>query len=280
LIIYIWLLLAPLANVFAQPVAYVSAFEENVFIQAKNPSPDYLFSLLLASDPQVTQETVTHLQQQVHTFVQHLQQAKPTFPSERKYLQWVVQEVRKHYFRDYELYPPFHQLFTSGTYNCLSGTAFYGLILQKLNYQVEIHETAFHAYLLIHTSKRRVLVDATDAENGFAYYAYQVQARETLYRENERARYQPAFNRVIDFYELAGLHYYNAAIIQYNAQNYTESLKHLEKAAQLYPRSERIQHLQANALQSQQKFEASQVARKTNKSTGVSDIQINGSAHK
>ncbi|MDO1445314.1 hypothetical protein Q0590_03580 [Rhodocytophaga aerolata] len=280
LLIYIWLFLAPLASLCAQPVAYVSSVEKKAFALAKNASPENLFMLLLASDPQMTHEKVSHLQQQLHSFILHLQEKKHQFASEKKYLHWVVQEVRNQYLHDYELYPSFHQLFANGTYNCLSGTALYGLILQKLNYQVEIHETAFHAYLIIHTPKRKILLDATDAENGFAYYAYQIQAREALYRENERARYQPAFNRVIDFYELAGLHYYNEGIIQFNAQNYTASLNYLEKAAQLYPRSERIQHLQANALQSQQRFEASQVTRRSNKPKGISAVQTNESAHK
>jgi tetratricopeptide (TPR) repeat protein len=156
----------------------------------------------------------------------------------------------------------------------------YGLILQKLHYPVEIHETAFHAYLIIHTPKKKLLLDATDAENGFAYYPYQIRAREALYRENERARYQPALNRIISFYELAGLHYYNEAILQFNAQNYSESIKFLEKAAKLYPRSERIQYLQASAQQHQQKFEATQIARKHGKPAGIPDTQTSGLTQK
>jgi tetratricopeptide (TPR) repeat protein len=205
-----------------------------------------------------------------------LQQEKPNYPSEKKYLKWVVQEVRNRFLHNYDLYPSFGQLFTSGTYNCLSGTALYGLIFQKLNYPVEIHETAFHSYLIIHTPKREILLDATDAENGFAFYAYQIGAREALYRENEKARYQPAFNRVITFNELAGLHYYNEAILQFNAQNYSESLHYLEKAARLYPRSERIQYLQTNALRHQQKFEATQVARKSSRKVSITDTQTSG----
>ncbi len=280
LLIHIWSLLALSASLLAQPVTYVSSFEEKAFTLTKDVSLENHFTLLLASDPQMTQEKVSHLLQQFHSFTRHLKQEKTKFPSEKKYLHWVVQQVRNQYLHNYELYPSFHQLFANGTYNCLSGTALYGLILQKLDYQIEIHETAFHAYLIIQTPKRSMLLDATDAENGFAYYAYQMQARVALYRENERARYQPAFNRIIDFYELAGLHYYNEGIIQFNAQNYTASLSYLEKAAQLYPRSERIQHLQANALQSQQRFEASQVTRRSNKPKGISDIQTNDSAHK
>jgi tetratricopeptide (TPR) repeat protein len=261
-------------------VAYVSAFEESAFAQAKDTSTESLLALLLASDPAMTKDKLSSLQEQLQEFTLHLQQEKPKYPSEKKYLKWVVLEVRNRFLHNYDLYPSFGQLFTGGTYNCLSGTALYGLIFQKLNYPVEIHETAFHAYLIIHTPKRKLLLDATDAENGFAYYAYQIQAREALYRENERARYQPAFNRVIDFYELAGLHYYNEAILQFNAANYSESLKFLEKAAQLYPRSERIQYLQASALLNQQKFEATQVARKSARQVRIPDTQTSGLTQK
>jgi tetratricopeptide (TPR) repeat protein len=261
-------------------MAYVSAIEETAFTQVRDSSTEGLFSLLLASDPAMTADKLSSLQQQFHSFTQHLKQEKHKYTSDRKYLKWVVQEVRKQFLHSYDLYPTFHQLFAGGTYNCLSGTALYGLILQKLHYTVEIHETAFHAYLIIHTPKHKFLVDATDAENGFAYYAYQIQAREALYRENEKARYQPAFNRIINFYELAGLHYYNEAILQFNAQNYNESIEFLEKAAQLYPRSERIQFLQANAQQHQQKFEAAQVARKSARQVRINDTQTSGLTQK
>jgi tetratricopeptide (TPR) repeat protein len=228
----------------------------------------------------MTKDKLAGLQNQLQGFTLRLQQERHKYSSDKKFLRWLVQEIRTQFLHSYDLYPSFQQLFTSGTYNCLSGTALYGLILQKLNYPVEIHETAFHAYLIIHTPKKKFLLDATDAENGFAYYSYQIRAREALYRENERARYQPALNRIISFYELAGLHYYNEAILQFNAQNYSESLKFLEKAAKLYPRSERVQYLLASAQQHQQKFEATQIARKQGKRVGISDTQPSGLTQK
>jgi tetratricopeptide (TPR) repeat protein len=261
-------------------MVYVSAFEETAFTQAKDTSTKDLLSLLLASEATMTKDKLSTIQEQLQVFILHLKQEKSKYPSDKKYLRWVVQEVRHQFLHHYDLYPSFHQLFTNGTYNCLSGTALYALVLEQLHYPVEIHETAFHAYLIIRGAKQEFLLDATDAENGFAYYAYQIQAREALYRENERARYQPAFNRVISFQELAGLHYYNEALLQFNAQNYSNSLIFLAKAAQLYPRSERIHFLQTNALQNQQKFEAAQIVKKSNRQVRIQDEQTSGLSQK
>lgn len=189
----------------------------------------------------------SQINQQVEDLVLSLAQDKLRIKSQRRYLKWVFVQVKKEFLHQYETYPAFYRIFTEKTYNCLSGTALYALVLQRLGYSVEVHETAFHAYLLVKINKRQFLMDATDPENGFISDLMMIKQREQLYRQNERAKNQPAFNRTIQLLELAGLQYYNEAMLQYNKHHYKESAQLLDKAIRLYPRSERIAILQSSA---------------------------------
>lgn len=206
-----------------------------------------MLALFLASDAGTDEKQYAEINKQVEDLYVILAQEKQRIKSDRRYLKWVFDQVKKEFLHQYETYPAFYKTFTEKTYNCLSGTALYAILLQRLGYTTEVHETAFHAYLLVKINKRQFLMDATDPENGFLSDIMMIKQREQLYRQNEQAKNQPAFNRTIQLIELAGLQYYNEAMLQYNKQNYAESAQLLDKAMRLYPRSERIAILQGSA---------------------------------
>ena len=247
LYILLCIYLIPLPESLGQAHSFHSTFEQQVFNYTDSVSHNNLLALFLASDVSIDEKKFSQINKQVEDFYLFLAQEKQRIKSDRRYLKWVFDQVKKEYLHQYETYPAFYKTFTQKTYNCLSGTALYSLLLQRLGYTTEIHETAFHAYLLIKINKRQFLVDATDPENGFISDIMMIKQREQLYRQNEQAKNQPAFNRPIKLIELAGLQYYNEAMLQYNKQNYAQSAQLLDKAMRLYPRSERIAILQSSA---------------------------------
>jgi hypothetical protein len=247
LYILICIYLIPLLESFGQAHPFHSTFEQQVFTFTDSVSHKNLLALFLASDARIDEKEYAEINKQVEDLYLLLIQEKQRIKSDRRYLKWVFDQVKKEYLHQYETYPAFYRTFTQKTYNCLSGTALYALVLQRLGYTTEIHETAFHAYLLIKINKRQFLMDATDPENGFISDLIMIKQREQLYRQNEQAKNQPAFNRTIQLLELAGLQYYNEAMLQYNKQNYELSAQLLDKANRLYPRSERIAILQTSA---------------------------------
>ncbi|QHT68256.1 hypothetical protein GXP67_17220 [Rhodocytophaga rosea] len=248
LYILLCLYLIPLFESFGQVHPFHSTFEQQAFTFTDSVSHENLLALFLASNTSADEKQFAQINKQAEDLYLLLKQEKQQIKSERRYLKWVFDQVKNEFFHEYEMYPAFYRTFTQKTYNCLSGTALYALFLQKLGYTVDIHETALHAYLLVKINKRQFLMDATDPENGFISDLIMIKQREQMYRQNEQAKNQPAFNRNIQLIELAGLQYYNEAMLQYNKQNYKESAQLLEKAIRLYPRSERIAILQTSAI--------------------------------
>jgi hypothetical protein len=166
-------------------------------------------------------------------------------------LKGIFMEGRRQFLRSYDKnYPHFSRLFTDGSYNCLTGSAMYAWVLERLGYQVQIHETAFHAYLTLRADNVVYLFDATDPENGFVVGAAAVGKRELWYTGNELQK-GANFHRSISLRQLCGLQYYNQGVVAFNARDFDQSLNYLRIAQQLYPQSERILKLEEMAQQHQ-----------------------------
>jgi hypothetical protein len=166
-------------------------------------------------------------------------------------LKEVFNQGRRQFLHSYDKnYPHFSSLFTDGSYNCLTGTAMYTWVLERLGYQVQIHETAFHAYLTLCVDNVVYLFDATDAENGFVVGAAAAGKRELWYTGNELGK-GVNFRRSISLRQLCGLQYYNQGVVAFNNRDYNRSLNYLQVAQQLYPQSERILQLKERAQEQQ-----------------------------
>lgn len=263
----------PLDESKGQDMMYESIFEKEIFTQIDSASSRSLLALFLAADATMDEQKFNKINARLDAFLSNLKAGKSQFSSDKKYLRWVYDQIRFEFFRQYLPYPRFDQIFSNGLYNCLSGTALYGLLLQQLGYTVEIHETAFHAYLIIKLPRKNFLIDATDPANGFVTDRYSIKQREILYKQTEMAKHQPFFNRIISFIELAGLQYYNEATLQYNQRHYVQSGKLLDKAYLLYSRSERISYLQSTTSYNKQ---AKSVSQKANTQNNIYTSAPNG----
>ncbi len=161
----------------------------------------------------------------------------------------VFDEGRRRFLHSYDKnYPHFSQLFTGGSYNCVTGTALYAWALGRLGYAVQIHETASHAYLTVQTEHNVYLLDATDPGSGFVTGAAAAGKRALWYTGNELQK-GTSFNYIITFRQLCGLQYYNQGVVAFNTRDYDRSLACLQKALTLYPQSARIAELAQRASQ-------------------------------
>lgn len=206
-------------------------------------SADSSLSLLLATNPDTGD---LYLRELDHLFMQLGKTRRKA--DHTRMMKRVFHEGRRRFLHSYDKnYPHFNQLFTEGSYNCVTGTALYAWVLQRLGYPVRIHETAFHAYLIVQAESTVYLFDATDPGSGFVAGAAAAGKRALWYTGNELQK-GVSFNRVISFRELCGLQYYNQGVVAFNARDYDRSLAYLRKALELYPGSERIVNLERQAL--------------------------------
>jgi tetratricopeptide (TPR) repeat protein len=226
---------------------FISGSEEKFFaaLERNQPSDPLLPLLLFSQNPSYTSENVI---QQLENFCQDME--KRTHRSEVAFLKKIFLEVHRKYLKKYQRYATFDRLFQDGSYDCLTGTALYALVLDRLGFSYSIHETSRHSYLIAYANHTPVLLETTDPLGGFIAEADRIRQREEQYskdiasdfnliqgltgfrKEGETVR---IFHEVIGLQQITGLHYFNQGVIQYNIGQYRKAVTLLEKAYTLYP---------------------------------------------
>lgn len=174
-----------------------------------------------------------------------------SFKDEKAFLGHVFSRTHNKFLKQYKEYATFNELFSNGTYNCLTGTALYALVLEELGFRYTIIETNYHIFLLAETSEGKILFEATDPLKGFVADDREIVKRIEGYKQNtvvqarnDKTYYQfdVKLYNAIDLDELRGLLHYNLAVEALNNGALESSITHLGKAIEKY-RSPRIEEL-------------------------------------
>jgi hypothetical protein len=200
--------------------------------------------LLQTTEGTISKDAAIH---KIAGIVEPLQQRRL---NDRDLLHKTFKRVNAVFLRKYEAYANFDELFTSGKYDCLTATALYSLVLDRLHFSYEIIETNYHIFLLVQTSKGDVLIETTDRFGGFVTGTSAIETRSDYYRANTHIANpgQPYLQYSFKLYQrispanLNGLLYFNQAVKAFNQHMLLESSVYLEKANMNYssPRCEEL----------------------------------------
>lgn len=158
------------------------------------------------------------------------------------FVDFLFDRTRQYYLRDYAEYATFTETLSSGTYNCLTGTALYALLLDHFGVPYQIIETNYHIFLIADVGDERILLEATDAANGFVRGEANIEARIEKYRQglpagNSRKKvyeYDANLYKEVSLDEVAGLLYFNRAIVAYNRGDLVSAIEQLTLSAARY----------------------------------------------
>ena len=207
-----------------------------------------ILSALLETTPMVASDAI---QQEMNEFTQIFLAKKAQSKNDVRFLRSLVNKSHRKFLKQYKAYSQFHEVFESGNYDCLSGTAFFSVILNRLGYSYKIIETNYHIFLLVHTNEGEILLETTDRLAGLKTRAKEIDQTLTLYKQNRLSAstaegknylYQAQLYREVDALQLSGLLYFNQAVVAYNQHNWMMSTEKLAKARAVYdnPRVEEL----------------------------------------
>lgn len=180
----------------------------------------------------------------------HLERKRYRY-SEVNYLRWVYYKIHRKYLKKYQTPSTLADLHEKRTYDCLTGTALYAMVFQRLGIPVEIVETTHHVYLTVQAGDQKVVIESTSPLDGFIADPELVEKAIQVYQRGESDEswggpdyYKPsnAVNNIISLTELAGLQYYNQAVIAYNQRDLKTAYDKISEAFFLYP-SERLKEM-------------------------------------
>ncbi|MEO9965140.1 MAG: hypothetical protein ABJF11_05105 [Reichenbachiella sp.] len=199
-----------------------------------------------------------------------LSEKRNSIKSDVLFLKHVFYTVHRKMLGQYEQYVTFSEIFKKGKkYDCVTGTALYALILDDLGIEYEVRETDYHVYLIASLGGNNYLFESTDALYGFAWDSKEIEERvefvnqesvrinmelsmSGLASDNPTIQASQYIDNVVDLRQLAGLHFYNQALKQFNETSYRDAYRMIIIAQGIYP-SQRIKN--ASALMFSTAFE-------------------------
>lgn len=188
------------------------------------------------------------------SFVEKLSLKRPDFKHEKLFLNYLFSKTHHRFLKNFQEYSSFSDLLKNGTYNCLTATALYALLLNHFDIDFNIVETNYHIFLMVQSKQGRILFEATDPTNGFVSNQKEIEERISLYRQNtfqekraDRNYHHFSFDlyNEVSLQQILGLLYYNHAINAYNQQQLLPTINYLDKAYALYqsPRMEELSRI-------------------------------------
>lgn len=174
-----------------------------------------------------------------------------------KLLRQIFQKTHQRLLRKYEQHSTFNAMLTEGKFDCVSGSAALGILLDRYGYSFEIVETDYHVFVVAQIEGKKIILESTLPVGGMITTPSEVEAYLASYKPEKNAQIKQwnqtlagpeidysdhAIFRIVNLKELAGLQYYNDAIVHFNSQAYGKAVNQLSKAYLLYP-SDRIEGL-------------------------------------
>jgi hypothetical protein len=210
-------------------------------VSAQNPTTSYYLAIYSQAEGGPSRNT-----QGIENFIAKLVSKRESFKDQTTFLKYAFTKTHQRFLKHYEEYATFNGLLTTRAYNCLTGTALYALILQRLNIRYEIIETNYHIFLLADTEAGKILFEATDPVKGFMSNSREIENRINTYKQNTLIqassdktyyRLKTALYNHITLEGIVGLLHYNLAVDAFNRQDLQSSIMHLDKAILLYQSS-------------------------------------------
>lgn len=160
-------------------------------------------------------------------------------PTDIALLKSLSHNAHRSYLKKYSAYAHVDDIFSKGSYDCLSGTYFFSAALDQLGFRYRIIETNYHIFLMVRTSGGEVLLESTDRENGVVTDPKIIEEKLLSYRSSSNEATNLYLSGVDLFGELTpaqlpGLIYFNKAVEAFKAKQLLDCCALLERAWKVY----------------------------------------------
>ena len=177
-------------------------------------------------------------------------------------LRVIFQKTHQRLFKNYLQHSTFSNMLDKGAYDCVSGSAALGLLLDRYGYSFDVVETDYHVFIQVYLTGKTIILESTLPVGGMItstsavnnYLAAYLNEGAPVARDISEGLAGTKVNsldntifRKVNLSELVGLQHYNEAIVHFNSQNYKLAIDLLTKAYARYP-SERIEGLKALSI--------------------------------
>ncbi|MEM6841162.1 MAG: hypothetical protein AAF632_02955 [Bacteroidota bacterium] len=219
---------------------YLLLFQTVSLVSAKPPSECSDLSHVLLG-----KEYSVELMESYQTTIAHLEKKQHKYRRASSFLKHMFYYVHRKHLKRYQQFSLLTDVMKSGTYDCVSASALYALLLERLGFSYQIWEMDYHIYLSVDLGDRTIVLEATDPLYGFIEQPEEInEHRENLKQKAQTLHWEvgnttPLIYRSITLTQLAGLQLYNRAINAWTRQQKKQAKEYAEQALNYYT-AERI----------------------------------------
>jgi len=237
-------------------------FEKTAFSQYLNDRIGNPLMMLMSINANSSNEEFLRVEKTINSLTNNLLQKTEKQKQLSKTYKIIFDDIHSAFLNHYNLVADFEKIFIDGTYNCVSASALYSLILTKMKIHHAIRETVDHVYVIVDPDNTHFLFETTDPSGGYwkiddpfkkNYIDFLIKQKIITQAELNSSTVGQVFEKyyyrdeAINVFQLAGLQYYNQGVEALTKSDESGALKSFEKAYILYP-SERILFFINNCL--------------------------------
>lgn len=240
-------------------LVYRSSFESQLVSSTIHGSNADYFSLFLAINSDSASCELYGVA--LNGFYRYLDRKMSAIKTSKQKAKIIFEEVHSRFFRQYVENVLFEKIFEDGTYNCLTASMLYALILDRYHIPYAIKEKPAHIYLVAFPGADDILFETTNPSGMYApgekskrEYVQGLVALKLVTQEHvNTVGIARAFNEYyykskdITLQQLAGLQYFNLTLALYQGEDIDGAIASAMKAHLLYP-NPKNQHLKTSLL--------------------------------
>lgn len=241
---------AQIDSIFKSSIEYYSDFEKAAFEKYIGGDTNDLDQLMLAIDKDMTDDECRVNWDKAEEFFKKIEPKVNKKKSINKKISYIFNSIHDEFFVKYEIVASIDQIFSTGTYNCLSASAFYAKAFDYFNIPYDIKSQPAHIYLIADPNGIKRKIESTDPIRG--YYSVDKRIKKAIVNQlldnklitqdevelkGHEAIYEEIFlsDKTITMNQLIGLQYYNDGIKAFEAEEYETAFNQLKKSFIIYP---------------------------------------------
>ena len=224
---------------------YQSGYEKEIFL---NKNATHL-ERLMALGTDASEEQTLAVKKELDAFMSEIRSSNVMRLSEAKLIKELHEKVHNRFLKRYKYVSPFNEIFKTGQYNCVSATALFALVLEELDIPYNIQEQPTHVYIMAYPDTKVISVEMTtlrevnylparkDVSKAVrTLVEFGLSTPEKIRQQGEFQVYNAFFNTnsVVDLKQLAGIQYFNEALVAVNENNLIEAFNQISKAEKWY----------------------------------------------
>ena len=239
-----------------------SEFETKLFDSINNKAEVDKINMFCFTSAGLSQEKLNLIHSKLNLVYKEASAIEIKKGKEEKAITKISEIIHSYLFVKYRLENEFCSVFEKGEYNCVSSTAVFALVFEKLKIPYKIIELPTHVYLVAYPEGKSIKVETTDAEFEYLiikpemkkeYVNYLLKTKVISQEEYKAEGVEEIFSKNyfgengLNLKQLAGVQYYNKGLFLIDNADYQEAYYELAKAYYLFP-SPRIKYILYSAL--------------------------------